>query len=127
MLEKAFPGKGREYAETIRDKTLTLYHLCAGYAKTKGIIIVDTKFEFGLDEAGEVVSVDEILAPDSPRFWSLEGYTSSRPQPSFDKQSVRDWPKVNPDNGYELPQDVIDKIIAKYKETCMILTGEGLN
>ena len=127
VLEKAFPGKGREYAEIIRDKTLALYRLCADYAKTKGIIIADTKFEFGLNEAGEVVLADEMLTPDSSRFWPLEGYAPGKSQPSFDKQFVRDWLKANPDSDYKLPQDVIDKTIAKYKEAYAMLTGKELD
>ena len=127
MLEKAFPGKGKEYAEIIRDKTLALYRLCADYAKTKGIIIADTKFEFGLNEAGEVVLADEMLTPDSSRFWPLEGYAPGKSQPSFDKQFVRDWLKANPDSDYKLPEEVIDKTIAKYKEAYAMLTGKELD
>ena len=127
VLEKAFPGKGREYAEIIRDKTLALYRLCADYAKTRGIIIADTKFEFGLNAAGEVVLADEMLTPDSSRFWPLEGYAPGKSQPSFDKQFVRDWLKANPDSDYKLPQDVIDKTIAKYKEAYAMLTGKELD
>ena len=127
MLEKALPGKGKEYAEIIRDKTLALYRLCADYAKTKGIIIADTKFEFGLNEAGEVVLADEMLTPDSSRFWPLEGYAPGKPQPSFDKQFVRDWLKANPDSDYKLPEEVIDKTIAKYKEAYAMLTGKELD
>ena len=122
VLEKAFPGKGREYAEM-----LALYRLCADYAKTRGIIIADTKFEFGLNEAGEVVLADEMLTPDSSRFWPLEGYAPGKSQPSFDKQFVRDWLKANPDSDYKLPQDVIDKTIAKYKEAYAMLTGKELD
>lgn len=127
VLEKAFPGNGRAYAEIIRNKTLALYRLCAGYAKTRGIIIADTKFEFGLNETGEVVLADEMLTPDSSRFWPLEGYAPGKSQPSFDKQFVRDWLKVNPDSNYKLPQDVIDKTIAKYKEAYVMLTGKELD
>ena len=127
VLGKAFPGKGREYAEIIRDKTLALYRLCADYAKTRGIIIADTKFEFGLNAAGEVVLADEMLTPDSSRFWPLEGYAPGKSQPSFDKQFVRDWLKANPDSDYKLPQDVIDKTIAKYKEAYAMLTGQELD
>ena len=119
VLEKAFPGKGKEYAEIIR--------LCADYAKTKGIIIADTKFEFGLNEAGEVVLADEMLTPDSSRFWPLEGYAPGKSQPSFDKQFVRDWLKANPDSDYKLPEEVIDKTIAKYKEAYAMLTGKELD
>lgn len=124
VLEKKFPGRGRQYAETIRDATVALYKACADYALAKGIIIADTKFEFGLDEAGNVVLADEMLTPDSSRFWPRNGYEPGRSQPSYDKQFVRDWLKANPDSGYTLPQDVIDKTIAKYREAYDLLTGE---
>ena len=124
VLEKAFPGKGEEYASKIKEYTLALYKKCADYALTKGIIIADTKFEFGLDENGEVVLGDEMLTPDSSRFWPLEGYQAGQGQPSFDKQFVRNWLKANPDSDYLLPQDVIDKTIAKYKEAFEMLTGK---
>ena len=124
VLEKQFPGHGQEYAEIIRDATIALYKKCADYALSKGIIIADTKFEFGLDENGQVVLGDEMLTPDSSRFWPLEGYEPGHGQPSFDKQFVRDWLRANPDSDYLLPQDVIDKTIEKYKEAYNLLTGE---
>ena len=124
VLEKAFPGKGEEYASKIKEYTLALYKKCADYALTKGIIIADTKFEFGLDEDGNVVLADEMLTPDSSRFWPLEGYQAGQGQPSFDKQFVRNWLKANPDSDYLLPQDVIDKTIAKYKEAFEMLTAK---
>jgi len=123
-LEKAFPGKGREYAEKIRDYTLALYKKCADYALSHGIIIADTKFEFGLDDAGNIVLGDEMLTPDSSRFWPLAGYKPGQSQPSYDKQFVRDWLKANPDNDFLLPQEVIDKTIEKYKEAYQLLTGK---
>ena len=126
VLEKEFPGHGQEYAEKIRDYTIALYKKCADYALTRGIIIADTKFEFGLDENGEVVLADEMLTPDSSRFWPQEGYKPGQSQPSFDKQFVRDWLKANPDSDYKLPEDVIDKTIAKYKEAYKLLTGHEL-
>ena len=126
VLEKQFPGHGQEYAEIIRDATIALYKKCADYALSKGIIIADTKFEFGLDENGQVVLGDEMLTPDSSRFWPLEGYEPGHGQPSFDKQFVRDWLKANPDSDYLLPQDVIDKTIEKYKEAYHLLTGETI-
>ena len=126
VLEKQFPGHGQEYAEIIRDATIALYKKCADYALSKGIIIADTKFEFGLDENGKVVLGDEMLTPDSSRFWPLEGYEPGHGQPSFDKQFVRDWLKANPDSDYLLPQDVIDKTIEKYKEAYNLLTGETI-
>ena len=123
VLEKQFPGKGQEYAEKIRDCTIALYKKCAEYAKGRGIIIADTKFEFGLDEKGNVVLGDEMLTPDSSRFWPADGYEPGHGQPSFDKQFVRDWLKANPDSDYKLPQDVIDKTIDKYEEAYTLLTG----
>ncbi len=127
VLEKKFPGKGEEYASKLRDYTLKLYKKCADYALTKGIIIADTKFEFGLDEDGNVVLADEMLTPDSSRFWPLEGYEPGHGQPSFDKQFVRDYLKAHPDCNYDLPQDVIDKTIAKYKEAYNLLTGKTID
>ena len=122
-VDKTFPGKGREYVEKVRDYTIAIYKKCADYARTRGIIIADTKFEFGLDENGEIVLGDEVLTPDSSRFWPLEGYEAGKSQPSYDKQFVRDWLKANPASDYNLPQDVIDKTIAKYKEAYEMLTG----
>ena len=113
-------------ANQIKDCTLKLYKKCADYALTKGIIIADTKFEFGLDEEGNVVLADEMLTPDSSRFWPLEGYEPGKGQPSFDKQFVRDWLKANPGSDYLLPDDVIAKTIDKYKEAYEMLTGKKL-
>ena len=125
VLEKLYPGKGEEYALAIRNYTLNVYKKCAEYALSRGIIIADTKFEFGLNEKGEVILGDEMLTPDSSRFWPLAGYEPGKSQPSFDKQFVRDWLKANPDSGYVLPQDIIDKTIAKYREAYEMLTGKG--
>lgn len=124
ILEKQYPKKGAEYASKIRDYTITLYKKCAEYALGKGIIIADTKFEFGLDEQGNVVLGDEMLTPDSSRFWPLEGYEAGKSQPSFDKQFVRDWLKANPDNELLLPEEVVIKTVDKYKEAFELLTGE---
>lgn len=124
VLEKIYPERGREYAEKLRDYTVALYKKCAEYALSKGIIIADTKFEFGLDENGNVVLGDEMLTPDSSRFWPLEGYEPGKGQPSYDKQFVRDWLKANPDSDYLLPDDVIEKTIDKYKEAFELLTGK---
>lgn len=123
VLEKAFSGKGEYYATKIKDCTITLYKKCAEYALSKGIIIADTKFEFGLDEDGNVVIGDEMLTPDSSRFWPLEGYKPGQGQPSFDKQFVRDWLKANPDNDLLLPDEVVTKTVDKYKEAYELLTG----
>ena len=126
VLEKQFPGHGEDYATKLRDYTIALYKKCAAYALSRGIIIADTKFEFGLDENGNVVLGDEMLTPDSSRFWPLEGYEAGHGQPSFDKQFVRNWLKANPNSNYDLPQDVIDKTIAKYEEAYELLTGKKL-
>ncbi len=126
VLERDFPGHGQEYAEKLRDYTIALYKKCADYALTKGIIIADTKFEFGLNENGDVVLADEMLTPDSSRFWPVEGYEPGKSQPSFDKQFVRDYLKANPECDYNLPQDVIDKTIEKYLEAYELLTGKKL-
>ena len=125
-LEAHFPGKGREYAEKLRDYTLMLYKKCAEYALARGIIIADTKFEFGLDEEGNIVLADEMLTPDSSRFWPVEGYEPGHGQPSFDKQFARDWLKANPDNNWTLPQDVLEKTIGKYLQGYELLTGKPL-
>ena len=123
-LEKYFPGKGEEYASKLKEYTITLYKKCAEYALTRGIIIADTKFEFGLDENGNIVLGDEMLTPDSSRFWPLEGYEAGKGQPSFDKQYVRDWLKANPDNDFLLPEEVVTKTVDKYKEAFALLTGK---
>ncbi len=125
-LEARFPGKGRKYAEKLRDCTIALYKKCADYALSKGIIIADTKFEFGLDENGELVLGDEMLTPDSSRFWPLDGYEAGHSQPSFDKQFARDWLKANEGHNWTLPQDIVDKTIEKYLEGYRKLTGKEL-
>ena len=125
-LEARFPGKGAEYAALLRDATLALYKKCADYALSRGIIIADTKFEFGLDENGNLVIGDEMLTPDSSRFWPAEGYEPGHGQPSFDKQFARDWLKANPGNDWTLPQDIVDKTIEKYLQAYEMLTGSPL-
>ncbi len=122
VLEKQFPGKGQEYAEKLRDYSIALYEKCAEYARSKGIIIADTKFEFGLDENGDVILGDEMLTPDSSRFWPLDGYEPGHGQPSFDKQYVRDYLKAHP--GKTLPDEVISKTTEKYLEAYNLLKGE---
>ena len=125
-LEKYYPGKGAEYAKKLKAATIALYKKCADYALSKGIIIADTKFEFGLDEDGNILIADEMLTPDSSRFWPLDQYEVGHSEPSFDKQFARDWLKANPDNNWTLPQDVADKTIAKYLEAYKLLTGKEL-
>ena len=109
-----------------RDYTIALYKKCADYALSRGIIIADTKFEFGLDENGNIVLGDEMLTPDSSRFWPADGYEPGHGQPSFDKQFARDWLKANPDNNWTLPDDIVQKTIDKYLQGYEMLTGKEL-
>ena len=125
-LEKRFPGKGAEYAQKLKDYTIALYKKCADYAASRGIIIADTKFEFGLDENGNMVIGDEMLTPDSSRFWPADGYEAGHSQPSFDKQFARDWLKANPGNDWTLPQEIVDKTIEKYLQAYKMITGKEL-
>ncbi len=118
---------GREMAERIREVTLRLYSEAATYAATKGIMIADTKFEFGLDTQGTLHLMDEVLTPDSSRFWPADGYKEGMSPPSFDKQFVRDWLETQ-DWGKtppapRLPADVIAKTAAKYREALDRLTA----
>jgi phosphoribosylaminoimidazole-succinocarboxamide synthase len=121
---------GRELADKVRDVTLTIYRRAAAYAEPRGILLADTKFEFGqLD--GELMWIDEALTPDSSRFWPAAQYSPGGSQPSFDKQFVRDylerirWPKTPP--GPELPADVVAGTRAKYREAYRILVGHDLD
>ncbi len=125
VLEKEFPGHGLDYATKIRDYTIAIYKKCADYALTKGIIIADTKFEFGINENGEIVIGDEMLTPDSSRFWPADSYEVGKSQASFDKQFARDWLKSNK-HDWTLPQDIVDKTISKYKQAYKMLTGKDL-
>ncbi|MBR6359138.1 MAG: phosphoribosylaminoimidazolesuccinocarboxamide synthase, partial [Lachnospiraceae bacterium] len=122
VLERDFPGHGLEYAEAIKNATLALYKKCADYALTRGIIIADTKFEFGIDENGTLMIGDEMLTPDSSRFWPAEGYEAGHSQPSFDKQFARDWLKANPGNDWTLPEEIVEKTISKYLQGYEMLT-----
>lgn len=125
VLEKEFPKKGTEYAKKLRDYTIALYKKCADYARSKGIIIADTKFEFGLDDDGNIVLGDEMLTPDSSRFWPADGYEPGHGQPSFDKQFARDWLTENEGkHDWELPEDIAKKTIDKYLEAYELLTGK---
>src|SRR5262245_10412123 len=90
-FERVVQIVGKEHAEALRDTTLSIYEEASAYAATKGILIADTKFEFGLDENDTLTLADEVLTPDSSRFWPAQGYTPGRVQPSYDKQFVRDW------------------------------------
>jgi len=120
---------GKELAAKMRDISIQLYKTAADYAATKGIIIADTKFEFGLDKDGTLHLMDEVLTADSSRFWPADSYATGISPPSFDKQFVRDyletlteWKKVAP--APTLPADVIEKTGAKYREALTRLTGE---
>ncbi len=122
---------GKELAGKIRDVSITLYRTAADYAATRGIIIADTKFEFGLDEQGVLHLMDEVLTADSSRFWPADSYAPGMSPPSFDKQFVRDyletitsWNKTAP--APALPADVIEKTSAKYREALTRLTGQDL-
>lgn len=118
---------GKDLAEKLRSKAIEIYKTCAEYALTKGVIIADTKFEFGLDESGNLVIGDEVLTPDSSRFWPADDYEVGRSQKSFDKQYIRDWIKstgYDPESGTPIPDDVIDTTAKKYIEAYEILTGK---
>lgn len=121
---------GGEIAEKLKSISLLIYKTASEYALTRGIIIADTKFEFGMDENGEILLIDEILTPDSSRFWSAENYQTGRAQPSFDKQFVReyletlDWKKQPP--APNLPDEIIRATTERYLEAYRILTGKPL-
>lgn len=129
-LEKAAQLLGRELAEKVSKVSLQLYKEAAEYALTRGIIIADTKFEFGLDKAGELYLIDEVLTPDSSRFWPADQYAVGRNPPSFDKQYVRDWLEASGWDkkapGPELPADVAARTSEKYREAYKKLTGKEL-
>jgi phosphoribosylaminoimidazole-succinocarboxamide synthase len=118
---------GQDMAERIRDVTLALYAQASAYAATKGIIIADTKFEFGLDNGGNLYLMDEALTPDSSRFWPADSYRVGISPPSFDKQFVRDWLETQPWDktppAPRLPADVIAKTAEKYREALDRLTA----
>ena len=128
-FERAAGIVGREAATTLRDLTLSLYAKAADFARGKGIIIADTKFEFGVID-GRVALCDEALTPDSSRFWPADQYKPGGPQPSFDKQFVRDWLESIHWNKQppapSLPAEVIDGTRARYIEALRILSGHGL-
>ncbi len=119
-FERTVDLLGDDLAKQVRDVSLRIYTECAAFALERGIIIADTKFEFGLDEGGRLHLIDEVLTPDSSRFWPADQYRPGISPPSFDKQFVRDyletldWDKTPP--GPELPAGIIDKTAAKYQE-----------
>ncbi|MCR5302531.1 MAG: phosphoribosylaminoimidazolesuccinocarboxamide synthase [Lachnospiraceae bacterium] len=125
-LEKRFPGRGKEYFEAISSYSLAIYNKCAQYAEERGIIIADTKFEFGLDDNNNIVLGDEVLTPDSSRFWAKDQYEPGRGQMSFDKQFARDWLTNNPGHSWKLPEEVTKETIHKYLQGYEMLTGKKL-
>ena len=120
---------GKDLAQTVKDTALGLYSKAAAYARERGVIIADTKFEFGMED-GRLILIDEVLTPDSSRFWPADSYRPGGQQPSFDKQFVRDylesigWGKTPP--GPSLPADIVEKTCARYLEALKRLTGRGL-
>jgi len=118
---------GHALAERVRETSIRLYTEAAEYAAQRGIIIADTKFEFGTDEKGELVLIDEALTPDSSRFWPASEYRTGISPPSFDKQFVRDWLETQPWNkkapAPALPPDVLEQTSAKYREALRLLVG----
>ncbi len=130
-FEQAASLIGKELAERVRAISIEIYRRAAAYAEPRGILVADTKFEFGLLDGKELIWIDEALTPDSSRFWPAAQYKPGGPQPSFDKQFVRDyleriqWPKTPP--GPELPPDVVAATRAKYREAFRILAGHELD
>lgn len=128
--ERVVEMYGEKVASTIRNATLELYKRAAEYALTRGIIIADTKFEFGLDDDGNVLLMDEVLTPDSSRFWPADSYEVGTSPKSFDKQYIRDWLETQPWNktppAPKLPEEVIEKTADKYREALRRLTGTDI-
>ncbi|TAM45214.1 MAG: phosphoribosylaminoimidazolesuccinocarboxamide synthase [Gammaproteobacteria bacterium] len=126
-FDKAAELLGPEMAAKVRDASIAIYKECATYALTRGIIIADTKFEFGLDENDALTLIDEVLTPDSSRFWPADSYKPGANPPSFDKQYVRDWLEASGWNkkspGPELPPEVVAKTVEKYREAFRRLSG----
>jgi len=121
----------RELTERVRDTAIELYRFAADFARERGVILADTKFEFGLDADGQLTVGDEVLTPDSSRYWPLDSYEVGRGQPSFDKQFVRDWATAS---GWDksppapaLPEDVVAGTTARYAEAYELITGEPLS
>lgn len=125
-FEQAVGLLGKDIAEKVREISINIYNVASDHAKKRGVIIADTKFEFGIF-GGELMLIDEVLTPDSSRFWPAENYSPGRSQPSFDKQFVRDylesilWDKKPP--GPELPGDIVEKTCQRYQEALRRLTG----
>ena len=126
-FEKMKEIVGADVAEKVRDMAITLYREAAEFAATKGILIADTKFEFGMDDDGKIYLIDEILTPDSSRFWPLSSYEVGMSPPSFDKKYVRDWLSAQPWDktapAPRLPLEVAEKTTEKYNEALRLLTA----
>ena len=126
-FESAAKIVGADQAEELRDLTIRLYDTAADFSRSRGIILADTKFEFGINMAGEITLGDEALTPDSSRFWEADGWAPGKSQPSFDKQFVRDWltssgwdKKSTPP---ELPAEIVEKTAARYEQAFERITG----
>ena len=126
-FETAAKIVGADKAAELRDLTIKLYDTAAEFSKSRGILLADTKFEFGLNMAGEITLGDEALTPDSSRFWELDGWAPGKSQPSFDKQFVRDWltssgwDKKSPPPA--LPEEIVEKTAARYADAFERITG----
>ena len=128
-------AEGAELAKRLREATIAVYAAGAGHARSRGLILADTKFEFGLAEDGSLVLADEVLTPDSSRYWPLDGYTPGRVQPSYDKQWVRDW-LTSAESGWErsgdtppppLPDEVVAGTRNRYIEAYELITGRSFH
>jgi phosphoribosylaminoimidazole-succinocarboxamide synthase len=126
-FETAAKIVGADKAAELRDLTIKLYDTAAEFSKSRGILLADTKFEFGLNMAGEITLGDEALTPDSSRFWELDGWAPGKSQPSFDKQFVRDWLTSS---GWDkkspppvLPEEIVEKTAARYADAFERITG----
>jgi len=135
-FERTVERVGQSLAEQIRDTSIALYQAASAIAARHGIIIADTKFEFGLDRDGSLVLMDEVLTPDSSRYWPADRYQEGANPPSFDKQFLRDWLETAQVAGKPwdktppapwLPPEVVDKTAAKYQEALQRLTGQSLS
>jgi len=121
---------GKKYASQVEILSLRIYKAASDYARSQGIILADTKFEFGLDETTSppsVVLIDEVLTPDSSRFWSVEKYEAGKSQESFDKQLLRDWlvrEGLKGKEGVELPRDIVEQTTQRYKVAFKMLIGK---
>ena len=129
--ERAVELVGRERFDELERVSLELYEVASAHAAERGIVIADTKFEFGLDDNGELVVGDEVLTPDSSRYWPADGYEAGRPQPSFDKQYVRDWAAGS---GWDktppapaIPSEVVEGTRARYVDAYERITGESFD